>query len=467
MKKEWFMFMVCALLTTVAILLLLRWFAPQLLGIPVDLQLVRVAEEVPPFFDGVFRIADYKTKDFIIKDPYVIRAKPLYPDVGNMGPNDILGFRNRFIPNVADIITIGDSQTYGNHTVLEKNWPSQLESSLANKSSELYSMAVGGWSAPEYYDIFYKSLVFDPRVVIVAFYTGNDPLESFMRVYGNKQWAFFRPNPNISASDAPKVKYPPPKSEWWKAVFNDGSITFFTPKVRHASNRDHPAVHAGYAIMAEVARQISASAQKLNIKIVFAIIPTKELVYAKKIQGDGLAPPAEYLKLVRDEQKNLLSLASQIGQIPHTIYVDLLKPLQNAALKSTPLYPRSDGHPLQTGHEVIAKALAPAIERLLPLRPQGGILLKYGPKQSHRIFPESYIQIETLTQYVPKIIDRIFLVRDNQLWRFSSLKVFTQNGWKVEYLRGVKPRDIANLSYAGIIHKVDPEKFGPVEKKKN
>ena len=131
---------------TVALALgLIRLFAPQLLGVSRDLQLVRASKEVPPFFDNVFRREDYEGQDFIIQDPYVKRARPLLPEDPGMGPHDILGFRNRSIPNFADVVVIGDSQTYGNNALLVDNWPSRMQAVLTDKRAVVYSMAVGGW----------------------------------------------------------------------------------------------------------------------------------------------------------------------------------------------------------------------------------------------------------------------------------------------------------------------------------
>ena len=131
MKREWVLLLTSVTLTVVLALGLLRWLAPGLLGIPVDLQMVRVSEKLPPFFEGVFRIEDYQSPDFILKDPYTsVRAKPLYPEINGMGPNDILGFRNRQVPNVAEVVVIGDSQTYGNNAILEQNWPSRMADQL-------------------------------------------------------------------------------------------------------------------------------------------------------------------------------------------------------------------------------------------------------------------------------------------------------------------------------------------------
>ena len=89
-------------------LALIRWLAPGLLGIPVDLQIVRTSDEVVPFFENVFRPEHRKSGPFLLNDPYtVVRARPLYG--GPAGPTDLLGFRNSDVPNRADVVAIGDS----------------------------------------------------------------------------------------------------------------------------------------------------------------------------------------------------------------------------------------------------------------------------------------------------------------------------------------------------------------------
>jgi hypothetical protein len=304
MKKDWLLLLGTAVATVVLALLVIRWLAPQLLGIPKDLQLVRVKKQLPPFYEGIFRRSDFGTQEFLLQDPYTrVRARPLLPEDFAIGPHDILGFRNRSVPNVADVVAIGDSQTYGNNALLEDNWPSQLGRLLASKHPIVYSMATGGWGAVQYLDMFTNATLFQPRVVVVAFYSGNDPLESFAIAYGVEHWAALRPDPRLTGAEAPSVAFPPPESELWHVKFKDGSTTTFSPKLRLASNvPDHPAVKAGYAIMREVAHQISVLAQPFDTKLVFTVIPTKELAFAEKVRRDGIETPADYAELVSAER---------------------------------------------------------------------------------------------------------------------------------------------------------------------
>jgi hypothetical protein len=148
-----FLAAVVTVLTLAACLLLLRRFAPTLLGLPPDLAVVQSSTEVPPFFDNIFRPSDFDyasplhvmDESFLIPDPVLLRARPLFDDIGAWGPHDVLGFRNESVPNCADLITIGDSQTYGNNATIRSNWPGSLERSLGDQRLVLYNAAVGGW----------------------------------------------------------------------------------------------------------------------------------------------------------------------------------------------------------------------------------------------------------------------------------------------------------------------------------
>lgn len=444
MKKEWVLLITTLIVTLLISIIFIRVFAPQLLGIPPSLQLVQVSKKIPPFYEGVFRMEDFNSREFQLNDPYVeVRSKPLIPEFWGMevvGPHDILGFRNRYVPNVADIIVIGDSQTYGNNAVFEDNWPSQLTHILGNKKPTVYSMAAGSWGAIQYLDMFDKAILFQPRIVIVAFYTGNDPLDSFILAYNIDKWKPFRTDPNISSKDAPSVKFPPPESEWWHIKFKDGVETTFTPRLRLASNQEHPAVHAGYDIMRDVARQISMKARTLNIQVIFTVVPTKELVYAEKVLHDEFIPPKDYLTLIGAEEKNIKSLVAELAKFPNAMYVDLLVPLQQAALKPIQLYPSDiNGHPIAAGYKVMAEALSSVADGYLYDNPQGLFAVELSSKDNF-----------------------IALINNEGVWVFDRDDIMKANGWPLENIKTIKYRDIANIPIRGIVTTIDPTRFGPI-----
>lgn len=161
------------------------------------------------------------------------------------------------------------------------------------------------------------------------------------------------------------MRFPPPESEWWRVRFSDGSATTFTPSLRLTSNQDHPAVRAGYDIMAGVAREMTQLVSEQGVRIVFTVIPTKELVYWSRVEQAGLDQPPEYRELVAREQANVAVLAAAIRELEGPLYVDLIAPLQTAARSAEALYPTNmNGHPLAPGYKQIAQSLGPAVDEI-------------------------------------------------------------------------------------------------------
>ena len=375
MKKEWLLLVASVTASVALALFVIRFLAPGLLGIPIDLQVVRVSDEVAPFYESVFGGASAHSEasdpqEFLIRDPYVgVRARPLFPDRHRVGPNDVLGFRNRSVPNTADVITIGDSQTYGNDVRLEANWPSRLMQRLAHKDTVVYSMATGGWGAVQYLDMFDKALAFRPKLIIVAFYTGNDPRESFRLAYSIEKWAFLQPDPDLTLSDQPSLKWPPPPEEIWRVRLPSGQELAFTPRVRLASSEDHPTVDAAWKIMHEVARRIATSAQAAEVRVLFTVLPTKETVFAPRLRQHDVSLDPTYAELVRREQLRTEELAASLTALPGAEYADVIKPLQRAVLRGALSYPSSpDSHPTSVGHATIGEVLAGAAEPWLSAR---------------------------------------------------------------------------------------------------
>lgn len=444
MKQNWLLLIASIAITLGISLGIIRWLAPQLLGISPDLQLVQIDKKVPPFFQNMFRPEDFESQDLLIQDPITrVRAVPLFPDIGSYGPNDLLGFRNRAIPHSANIVILGDSQTYGNNAIVEQNWPSFMLAGLKSEGATVYNMSVGGWAAPQYLDMFGKARVFRPEVIIIAFYTGNDPLEGFMQVYGNPYWQGLIPDKTLTAEDAPKAAFPAPKEELWTVEFKDGVKTVFTPSLRLASNFDHPAVHAGYKIMAEVARILAGVAADLEVKVLFTIIPTKELVYAQKVSTDGLQAPQDYQALVVQEKANLDQLARQIQSYPQVEYVDVLHPLQQHAMQAAMLYPEDEnGHPISTGYEVIGRILAEAVKPHLSTPRQELATLEVAPGKYNYI-----------------------LIKDNGVYIFESPDFIERNGWPPGTVKTVTQDDITNLPMRGVINEINPALYGPLRSK--
>jgi hypothetical protein len=90
--------------------------------------------------------------------------------------HDIRGFRNRSATARADVVTLGDSQTYGVSADRSDTWPWVL----AERSGRtVYNMAFPGWGPGEAYLLLDSALALRPAVVVFGLYLGNDFFDVF------------------------------------------------------------------------------------------------------------------------------------------------------------------------------------------------------------------------------------------------------------------------------------------------
>lgn len=141
----------------------------------------------------------------------VLRPNPTYPG------HDRKGFRNLKVPAKTHIVALGDSQTYGHGVEPEDAWPRQLESMTGKK---VYSMAWGGYGPTHSLVMWDEAIALSPKIVIEAFYAGNDLFDSFNHVYNQGQ--------------LPELKIPIPSC---KRVYEKQSSPSPLPNVYHECSR--------------------------------------------------------------------------------------------------------------------------------------------------------------------------------------------------------------------------------------
>jgi hypothetical protein len=108
------------------------------------------------------------------------RLNPEYPG------HDSKGFCNPAVPDRAEIVVFGDSQTYPTNIGSEQAWPRRLES-LTRKT--VYSLAVPGYGPVHSLILWPEAVALHPAIVVEAFYAGNDLYDSFDVVYNRGQLA--------------------------------------------------------------------------------------------------------------------------------------------------------------------------------------------------------------------------------------------------------------------------------------
>ncbi len=113
--------------------------------------------------------------------PDAVLGRRLNPDYPS---HDRDGFRNAEVLQQAEIVAIGDSQTYGANNLLKYAWPQQL-ATLSGKT--VYNMSVGGYGPVHYLLLTPRALAKHPAWVVTGLYDGNDLFDSFDMVYEQKQ----------------------------------------------------------------------------------------------------------------------------------------------------------------------------------------------------------------------------------------------------------------------------------------
>lgn len=368
-------------LSALAAVLVVQYVLPYIKERPYDLQIVQLDEKVGPFYDMVLNPTDLASRHGKLHDPVTIdRGKPLLPEVvgrfNRFGPHDVLGFRNRSVPNVADVVTIGDSHTYSYNVPLSDSWPVRLDQQL--RKGPVYNMSLGGWGPLQYLAAYKKALAFQPHVVIVAIYSGNDAIDAFTIAYASDYWKEFRVDPALKLEDLPEIQFPPPEEEWWVFHAKDGLEMAFTPRYRHLTNRreDH-AVMVGYQITQKAVKEILSLGAEYGVKTLITALPSKELAYAKRVKSSALASDADpvpdaFERLVEDETRNVEELKALVEAHTTGAYLDLLNPIQQAAMTQDQLYSTDrDGHPTVVGHRVIAEIVSKQIASRIPALEDG------------------------------------------------------------------------------------------------
>lgn len=103
------------------------------------------------------------------------RGNPNHPD------HDARGYRNARALASADVVTLGDSNTYGISVKREQAWPSVL---AARTGLNVYNMAFAGYGPGQITPQWPETLALRPRAVIVGFYFGNDLVDAFIKTDG-------------------------------------------------------------------------------------------------------------------------------------------------------------------------------------------------------------------------------------------------------------------------------------------
>jgi lysophospholipase L1-like esterase len=340
-----------------------------------------------------------------------------YRLVPNTPGHDANGFRNASVRSQVDIVTLGDSQTWGVNVQSVDAWPQQLER-LSGRP--VYNMAVGGYGPVQYWMLTEKAVGFAPKVIIVGLYFGNDIYDAYALAYSNDNYAELRSNQACDEMNIDTVKTrsqfywdeeknfhnnygrssPTGWSFWLRehsaigrllnraglwpgatdvdyeidkawaraypdhgAVCEDADIRTVFTTAYHLTGLDFddPRVGEGLRITKEVLWRAHQKADKSGVKLLVLLIPTKELVYADLMQREGKLN-GTYARLVEMENQSRHDVESWCNE-KRIRCVDALPNLQRAIAGRQQIYPSTtESHPNAAGYRVLAATVNEALK---------------------------------------------------------------------------------------------------------
>ncbi len=345
----------------------------------------------------------------------------------NVGGHDANGFRNDTVPDQADIVAIGDSQTYGLNASRSQAWPQTL-AGLSGYST--YNMAYGAYGPVQYWALIQDALELSPEVIVIGLYFGNDLYGAYQVVYQNDTYSRFRNaeadselfNDTISSRSgaiwnelrefAAQWEREPPNTLGWGAFFrgqsailrllyergwwlgsnpSDANLKYkawaeafpehgavyehdnvrmvLTTAYRlQGLDLDDPRIAEGLRITGEMLLRIHDETEAADVTPLILLIPTAELVYADAMEISQGRLDETYANLVEMEARartEIIALCEEYG----IEYVDALPALKEAVERNERIYPSNgDGHPYARGYYLIASAVNKALSRLeIPL----------------------------------------------------------------------------------------------------
>jgi len=148
---------------------------PSLIALEVGIRLTREARYVKTgevYHRQPNKKFELNIVDKLKGDVGFFREVPVYESYKCYLTSDKNGFRNKVVPEVADIVTIGDSFTEGTDVDDNDIWP-KLVADQSNKT--LYNIGVSGTDPLDYFMTFERfGVAKKPKTVICMIYEGND-----------------------------------------------------------------------------------------------------------------------------------------------------------------------------------------------------------------------------------------------------------------------------------------------------
>jgi len=348
----------------------------------------------------VLRPADYLSVE-MVKDEVLGAVPSPHTKAGGF---DAWGFRNREVPDTADIVVIGDSQTYGSAATMTDSWPYVLGRLTGRR---VYSMALGGYGPNQYLHLLKtKALSLKPRMIVVGLAMGDDFENAYLITYGLDHWAYLRTLPaekvNFDIWEAPAAPTWHKKARIWltrhsvtyqiivhgpvlgrlygeieiqnaRRLFDSASVlsvpgknileAFLPREFLRRNDQANPSIREGMRITFALLAEMNDICRNNHVEFLVAVIPTKEMVFSEYFDSDPNLALSDVLhRLVANEGIGREKLFAFLTEAK-IAYADALPALRRAAERKIFTRLAGDMHPNKDGYHVIAEAVFEAVRK--------------------------------------------------------------------------------------------------------
>ena len=334
--------------------------------------------------------------------------------------HDAKGFRNDSAPERADVVALGDSQTWGVNVEREQAWP-QVLGRLTNR--RVYNMGLGGYGPVQYWALTDEALTLAPRTLVVGLYFGNDLYDAYAMTYqydahaplrrpdapadiaddtvgrradeywnqeraftyaygagGAGSWAdWLRGHTAIGRRLDRAGLWPSPVNlqhqigrAWAERHPDRGAVfegegaarTVFTIAYRQAAvELSEPRIAEGLRITKELLTRISAKAEASGARLLVLLIPTKESAYADVLRERGARLHETHEKLLRQEAAARAEIQA-LCEREAVVCADALPRLSEAVRRGEQIDPQSaNSHPGANGYALMSAVVRDELAR--------------------------------------------------------------------------------------------------------
>lgn len=316
--------------------------------------------------------------------------------------SDRNGFRNSNTLIEADIVTIGDSHTYGVNVSNNDCWPQQL-AQMTN--SKVYNFGIPGYGCLHYYSLLDEAIQLKPKHIILGLYVYNDISGVCTLINQVDYWNKWVRKQNLDITDCllnnqlnvssvngvtgndlcyniiyciksaflgtaigSAIAYiieniliinPDPSSTLIVNEINNNTLFKYNKISNHKNktNISNKNILLGLNISKIVFKELRRKSDINNVKFSVAFIPSKENVYYKYLLDLGYELPQDYHQLVDNERYLVNEFSKLLNQID-VMYINVLPHLENELTTNGNIYQNNyDGHPTKFGYYIYAKSI--------------------------------------------------------------------------------------------------------------